>query len=197
MIPPLWPEKVITLPARGPRPTLKGEEQLMLRVMDDIAVPAQPMLGWHYFKRSGMLNQPNGSSNRYMPASTPARTPTSNSAELMAQVKTATPSASVSVTGNALLSSDSTSVGRLQNAAFVKGTAAPAAPARSTRMNVLVLRDGSTCVGGGLHLHNGRVDYSRADGSSGAVALTEVDWIKTLQQNKDNGVPLTLSSGGQ
>src|SRR5271163_3621642 len=39
MIPPLWPWKIITLPARGPRPTLKGEEQITLRLMDDIMVP--------------------------------------------------------------------------------------------------------------------------------------------------------------
>src|SRR5262252_6829574 len=39
MIPPLWPWKVLSLPARGPRPTLKGEEPLELRLMDDIVVP--------------------------------------------------------------------------------------------------------------------------------------------------------------
>jgi len=38
MIPPLWPWKVVSLPMRGPRPTLKGEEPLELRLMDDIAV---------------------------------------------------------------------------------------------------------------------------------------------------------------
>lgn len=40
MIPPLWPWKVVSLPMRGPRPTLKGEEPLELRLMDDISVPA-------------------------------------------------------------------------------------------------------------------------------------------------------------
>jgi hypothetical protein len=39
MIPPLWPWKVITLPMRGPRPALKGEEPLQLRLMDDIVIP--------------------------------------------------------------------------------------------------------------------------------------------------------------
>ena len=39
MLPPLWPWKVITLPMRGPRPTLKGEEPLELRLMDDIVIP--------------------------------------------------------------------------------------------------------------------------------------------------------------
>jgi hypothetical protein len=41
MIPPLWPWKVVSLPFRGPRPTLKGEEPLELRLMDDIMIPQQ------------------------------------------------------------------------------------------------------------------------------------------------------------
>jgi len=39
MTPPLWPWKVVSLPFRGPRPTLKGEEPLALRLMDDIVIP--------------------------------------------------------------------------------------------------------------------------------------------------------------
>src|SRR6516225_3884050 len=39
LIPPLWPWKVIALPMRGPRPTLKGEEPLGLRLMEDIVIP--------------------------------------------------------------------------------------------------------------------------------------------------------------
>src|SRR5712671_3969410 len=39
LIPPLWPWKILMLPARGPRPTLKGESQITVRLMDDIQVP--------------------------------------------------------------------------------------------------------------------------------------------------------------
>ena len=39
MLPPLWPWKVIMLPARGPRPKLKGETTLTLRLMGDLLVP--------------------------------------------------------------------------------------------------------------------------------------------------------------
>jgi len=48
-IPLLWPLKVLTLPARGPRPTLKAEQQLTLRLMDDVVLPSAPAPGWHYF----------------------------------------------------------------------------------------------------------------------------------------------------
>ena len=39
-IPVLWPVKVLTLPARGPRPELKGEVRITLRLMEDVEVPA-------------------------------------------------------------------------------------------------------------------------------------------------------------
>src|SRR5277367_1614536 len=54
MIPPLWPWKIIMLPARGPRPTLKGESQLELRLMDDVLiqqVSAANGPDWHFFGR--------------------------------------------------------------------------------------------------------------------------------------------------
>jgi len=63
MIPPLWPLKAITLPARGPRPSFKGEEILTLRLMDDVVVPkmadARPPLppGWHRFGESSTKSQ--------------------------------------------------------------------------------------------------------------------------------------------
>src|SRR3954468_20970811 len=39
MLPLLWPWKVMMLPARGPRPALKGESVMTLRLMDDIELP--------------------------------------------------------------------------------------------------------------------------------------------------------------
>jgi hypothetical protein len=42
MIPVLWPLDLINLPRRGPRPTLKAETPLTLRVMEDIEVPSAP-----------------------------------------------------------------------------------------------------------------------------------------------------------
>ncbi len=38
-IPVLWPIDLLMLPARGPRPTLKEETRLTLKVMDDLGVP--------------------------------------------------------------------------------------------------------------------------------------------------------------
>ncbi len=67
MIPPLWPIKVVTLPARGPYPTLKGETRVSLRLMDDIELPfptarnSVPMPPWanpSSYGYSGALTNP-------------------------------------------------------------------------------------------------------------------------------------------
>ncbi len=44
MIPVLWPIDLINLPRRGPRPVLKAETRLTLKIMDDIDVPTGPDL---------------------------------------------------------------------------------------------------------------------------------------------------------
>lgn len=41
-IPVLWPIDLINLPRRGPRPRLKAETRLTLKVMDDVGVPLAP-----------------------------------------------------------------------------------------------------------------------------------------------------------
>ena len=41
LIPVLWPIDLINLPRRGPRPTLKAETQLTLKVLDDFGIPSQ------------------------------------------------------------------------------------------------------------------------------------------------------------
>src|SRR5579863_1343430 len=54
MLPPLWPWKVIMLPARGPRPALKGESTISLRLMDDVQIPQVAQTfgpDWHFFGR--------------------------------------------------------------------------------------------------------------------------------------------------
>src|SRR2546421_5145496 len=54
LLPPLWPWKVIMLPARGPRPRLKGETVLSMRLMDDVQIPQVAQTygpGWRFFGR--------------------------------------------------------------------------------------------------------------------------------------------------
>lgn len=69
LLPPLWPWKVISLPAKGPRPALRGEEQLTLRLMEDVSVPRMTLgPGWHFF----------GENSERSPHSDPRPVPSSN-----------------------------------------------------------------------------------------------------------------------
>ena len=48
-IPILWPEKVLTLPMRGPKPVLKGESRITLKLMQDLSIP-EGVEGFHAYR---------------------------------------------------------------------------------------------------------------------------------------------------
>ena len=193
MFPPLWPEKVLTLPARGPRPTLKGEELLTLRLMDDVAVPAGPTLGRNYF------GSPLGRSSRgyaYPSRYIPGRTPESVKPALQTSLQLATAKMSPSeqtATGDKIAIANGTQVKGSETDA-VRRTAAsdPLAPTKA--QNVLVLRNGTRFFATALHTDGTQLTYVRADGTTGVLRLEDIDWTETLQKNAENGVILTLTT---
>lgn len=69
MIPVLWPVKVLTLPARGPRPALKGETRLELRLMEDLLLPESDRPSAGGLPSRSSLSRPNveGSRLRQLP----------------------------------------------------------------------------------------------------------------------------------
>jgi hypothetical protein len=72
MIPVLWPIDLINLPRRGPRPTLKQETRLTLKVMDDLAVPQfEPPQRDPY----GLTQRPPNAYNEPAPAPTQEQAP--------------------------------------------------------------------------------------------------------------------------
>jgi hypothetical protein len=71
-VPVFWPSKILTLPARGPFPALKGETRLTLRLMEDVEVPfsvANNRIPMPDYRPSAYR----GSSSMYQPASTVQR----------------------------------------------------------------------------------------------------------------------------
>lgn len=50
MIPVLWPVDLINLPRRGPRPVLKAETRLTLKIMDDFGVPDPNVYSQQYYQ---------------------------------------------------------------------------------------------------------------------------------------------------
>jgi hypothetical protein len=81
MIPVLWPIDLINLPRRGPRPQLKAETRLTLKLMDDLGVPtAQAASNYSYYPQPSPPQNPYGFSPRppapyYTPQAAPVPSP--------------------------------------------------------------------------------------------------------------------------
>jgi hypothetical protein len=167
MIPPLWPWKVIMLPARGPRPTLKGETVLSLRLMDDVEVPQAAQTfgpGWHFFGRF--------QSEGYHAS------PTN---EVGVQLTAGSTDSVVHASYGSYVTRDVSSTTR--NAACSPG------------MPVFVLHTGAVLAVTGYGYSDSRISYSLVGGGSGVISTDEIDWVTTTRVNNQRGVHLTLHSG--
>jgi hypothetical protein len=195
MLPPLWPWKVIMLPARGPRPTLKGESVMTLRLMDDVQIPqvasgrAPLGPGWHYFgePRSGSYRAPQ------LPQAAPQvadRDLTPASSE--------EPAAVPQISYASFVTKElpvTTSVEPVSSEAPNVVVTRPAVSAPGT--TVFVLKSGMGLTVGNFTYGDGRIVYSLAGGGSGVIATEEVDWTTTTRVNAERGVRVTLRSGHQ
>src|SRR5690242_451429 len=144
LLPPLWPWKFVMLPARGPRPKLKGETVLSLRLMDDVAIPQMAQTygpGWHFFNRmSETFQDAKSAITRPQLASHPASD---------GQVSYAS-----YVTHDV-----SSNLGNV--------TAAPGMP-------VFVLNSGTVLAVSGYGYQDSRITYSLVGGGSGVISTDDI-----------------------
>lgn len=189
MLPPLWPWKVIMLPARGPRPTLKGETVLSLRLMDDIQVPQLAKTygpNWHFF---GPQNEAlPGSGNLDSGNLETARVDSGMDARptLAIRGSVATPGAQVSA---------SLEVPRASYASYVLRDMNSAAAIIASGGPVFVLKTGTVLAVGNYQYKDGRITYTLASGGGGVVSTDDVDWTTTTRANNQRGVHMTLHGG--
>jgi hypothetical protein len=173
MLPPLWPWKVIMLPARGPRPKLKGETVLSLRLMDDVQVPQVAKTfgpNWHFFGSSE--NAYNESSARPTLA-------------LRASVSTA--NANVAASVNVPQVSYASLITRVAN------TGSSAMP--NGGGPVFILKTGMVLAVGNYQYQDGRITYTLTNGGGGVLSTEDVDWTTTTRVNNQRGVHMTLHGG--
>ena len=175
MLPPLWPWKVIMLPARGPRPTLKGETVLSLRLMDDVQVPqlaAATRPSWNSYGARPRSQSYSGSDG--VP-STPLLT-------IRGSVDTPNTEVSAAV-----------EIPRASYASVVTPEVATAVMA--TGGPVFVLKTGTVLAVGAYQYRDGRITYTLAHGGGGVVTTDDVDWVTTTRVNNQRGVRMTLHGG--
>jgi hypothetical protein len=171
MIPPLWPWKVIMLPARGPRPKLKGETVLSMRLMDDVEIPQVAQTygpSWHFFGRP--------QSQSYRPSTYDDSRP-----QLMLREP------SVTTTSQA--------VPQASYASLVTRTIRPAPVNAAPGMPVFVLTTGAILSVTGYGYTDSRITYSLVGGGTGVISTDDVDWTTTTQLNSQRGVRMTLHTG--
>jgi hypothetical protein len=176
MLPPLWPWKVIMLPARGPQPALKGESVMTLRLMDDVQVPQMAQRttlgpGWHYF------SQPRNES--YEQSGLQRSTP-----QLAIRAVTSTHDMELTVAPQA------------SYASLVTRSAA-VNPGSSPGMPVFILTTGIALSVSSYGYQDGRITYTLASGGSGVISTDDIDWSTTTRVNAQRGVRVTLHNKGQ
>ena len=190
LLPPLWPWKVMMLPARGPRPALKGESVMTLRLMDDIELPQVALLPTNYRENWRHFGGPTGVANPApqvwdsAPKLSVRQVPSSD------EMQTAMPQlslVSLKTTADYIPVPDS-AVRRSDMAQLPSTQAAPGVP-------VFVLKTGNVLAIGNYTYQSGRITYSLAGGGSGVINTDEVDWSTTLHVNAARGVRVTLRGG--
>ena len=177
MLPPLWPWKVIMLPARGPRPTLKGETVLSLRLMDDVQLP-----------QVASASLPARRSLSVRPQSNSFGESDDSNTRPVLSIRSSV------VTSNTRVSA-TVEVPHASYASFVSTSAASGTPAAPSGRPVFILNSGTVLAVGSYQYQDGRLTYTLEHGGGGVVSTDEVDWNATTRVNNQRGVRVTLHAG--
>jgi hypothetical protein len=171
LFPPLWPWKVVTLPLRGPRPTLKGESRITLKLMDDVVIPATvrqtaSLPTWRLGK-FGVGNSPAGSE--------PSNRRFTNVAE--------------SVQGQVSTLASYTQPAR--TAAFDP----EAQTSRAKALTLLMLKDGTARVATDYWFEGGQqIRYRSIDGTPKFLPISALNLSATVEMNQQRGVEFVIRS---
>ena len=193
MIPPLWPWKIITLPMRGPRPTLKGETVLTLRLMDDVQMPQVAQTfgpDWHFFghpyDETYHEDAYNSSTGSVTPQLAVRHIRQAQNAPVLEEIPQVT-YASYTTTEVAAQPTP------VSAAAAVPLAAEDSHPA-GTQLGVpvFVLKTGTVLQVSSYGCQDGRISYELASGGSGVISSNEVDWTTTRQVNLQHGVHVLM-----
>ena len=172
-IPVLWPIKVLTLPARGPYPALKGETRLSLRLMQDIEVGGPAPVARNY------PAPPWANPSSYLQSSYPVFRPAS--ATLDAQPLT-------------IRTADYTSYS-MQPTVTAQATAQPAVPpVADSALTVLALVGGEAFLAREYWVQGGEVLCVSAAGEHKIFPLEQMDLLQTATLNQQRNIKFVLQS---
>jgi hypothetical protein len=170
-IPVLWPEKVLTLPMRGPRPALKQEARISVKLMQSLSVP-QGVAGNEAYPP---LVRPGA----FRPA------PVSKGANLdLARQEIAAPR-----TGQPRTSADPLS----QRVSLVSTTQGQ--DRATSEGTLLILKDGSAQLAKDYWFESGQtIQFLAAGGKTGVFPIEALDLGTTVKLNRERGVAFVIRS---
>jgi hypothetical protein len=192
LLPPLWPWKILTLPARGPRPALKGEEQITVRLMDDIEVP-RVGAAYHSYDRPPASYH---SQSFQKPASYEQQPwATGEQSSQQAEPAPQKPSSASHISYLAASAPAEEAAEAMPIPATVRDQASSVAPPKgqpAARLKLIALKSNKTYAVTQYRTDNGSVSFVLASGAKGSVDITEVDWRATSRLNAE---PIALAAG--
>ena len=181
LIPPLWPWKVLTLPRRGPRPTLKGEEQITVRLMDDIDVPRQGASLRSYERPPAPASYHSQSFRR--PVSLKNSEKPANDAPDISEI-------GYEATNTAPADAATTNASATSEAPAQMVRTSSVVTGQPARVRLIALKSENVYAVTNYRINGGSLSYVLASGGTGSVDLTEVDWRTT---SRLNGEPVSAS----
>jgi hypothetical protein len=181
LLPPLWPWKILTLPARGPRPALKGESQITVRLMDDIDVPRsagslrsyeRPPAPASYHSQS--FRKPVSLKNPEKPASEKPTNDAPDISEIGYEAANTAPADAATINASATSKAPAQMV---RTSSVVSG--------QPSRVRLIALKSENVYAVTNYRINGGSLSYVLASGGKGSVDLTEVDWRATSRLNSE------------
>jgi len=173
MIPVLWPVDLVNLPRRGPRPVLKAETRLTLKIMDDFGVPIPEQIASTpyypppaYYPPANPPRDSYGFAQRAPMYYTPRVTPPPLPPRPITYVYMPPPAPPVWV-----------------------------APPPPPPLTVLMLRDGNGRYATDYWFEGGgRVRYVAMNGNFVVIPMGALDLPRTVEVNRERGVQFVLRS---
>jgi hypothetical protein len=167
-IPVLWPLKVLTLPARGPRPTLKGEVRITLRLLEDLEVPATVIA------TRTTSSMPQTPLSRLKNGSMPLRQPVYAGSAIPSEARTTAESAPAQEQPETMRSSY-----------FSEGPSVP-------QLTWLILKDGTSYLARDYWLESGRLQCVTLDWERKLIPLARLDLDETIRLNRERNVEFVI-----
>lgn len=172
----LWPAKLMTLPMRGPRPTLQGETRILLRLLEDVSIPSSFTV--------------NSSAARPLPTVSPrvnSNESSSLTTRLFPRIKYGRSSMPAAEAEPPLPSTTA------ENATFNDLDRRSEKPQR-VRPTLLILKNGDARLVTNYWFEEDHVVYADSEGTQRIILLEDMNLGRSIQINWERHLPFELRS---